>query len=87
MRQFSPDRIWSITHPERGIEVFCDVGTEVYRFLQLADLDSLDPKAWPDEARLFRDYWNFFADRSESNGPYFTEVLESDRTIIKEYRK
>ena len=85
MKQFNVDRIWgTMTDP---VQIFADVGTEVYSYDGPMPEEYVVAGAWADSGRVWRDYWRFFCDRSEDNGAHFTNVLELQGDTIKEFRK
>lgn len=85
MKQFTLDRIWpTVTDP---VQLFADVGTEVYEYVGPMPEVYIEAKAWHDDGRVWRDYWRFFCDRNEDNGAHFTIILELQGPAIKEFSK
>jgi len=87
-KQFYADRIWAAT--TNPPQVFCDVGSEVYRYDYSKGMTSeelLSASCWSDKGRLCRDFWSFFCDRKHENGVFHNNVLELQGPTIKEYKK
>lgn len=90
MRQFQLDKLFSLTEQTEHFttdHIFGQVGNELYQYnIEIKDQIEAhrEKESWPPDLVLFRDYWRFFCDITESNGPYYKEVINANKNIIIE---
>ena len=91
-RQFNVDDIYitrEVTKYDPVGTIMAKVNSEWY--IQIKDPSGgtgQTPDCWPKRdliggrIQLYRDYWKFFCDESESNGVYFTTLVEAKKDLM-----
>ena len=88
-RQFYVDDIYQTTEKTKYFPsgtVMSKIDSEWYLYIMNPIFHDDRPKSWPSrkqgKIQLFRDYWKFFCDESESNGSYFTSLVAVRKVLL-----